>query len=49
MLDQFLDRMPVGGDLHHHMSGGVRPAALIRLAAEDGLCLPTAQELVWIL
>ncbi len=49
MLGQFLDRMPLGGDLHHHMAGGVRPAALIRLAAADGLCLPAAQESVWIL
>ena len=48
-LAEFLDRMPLGGDLHHHASGGVRPEALIRLAAADGLCLPTDPESIWTL
>ncbi len=48
-LAEFLDRMPLGGDLHHHASGGIRPAALIRMAASDSLCLPTDPEAIWIL
>ena len=48
-LAEFLEHMPLGGDLHHHASGGIRPAELIRMGADDGLCLPTDPGSVWIL
>ena len=48
-LAEFLARMPVGADLHHHLSGGVRPTELIRMAAPDGLCLPVDASAVWSL
>ena len=48
-LADFLARMPVGGDLHHHLTGGVRPAEIIRMAAGDGLCLPVDPSAVWSL
>ena len=48
-LAAFLDRMPLGGDLHHHIIGGARPAALVRMAAADGLCLPADLDVVWAL
>jgi len=38
-LRAFLRRMPKGGDLHVHLSGGVYAESLIAWAAEDGLCL----------
>ena len=48
-LADFLADMPVGGDIHHHLTGGVRPPALIAMAADDGLCLPSAAAAVWSL
>ena len=48
-LAAFLARMPLGGDLHHHLTGGVRPGELIRMAAVDGLCLPADPDAVWSL
>ena len=48
-LSAFLADMPVGGDIHHHLIGGVRPPALIGMAAADGLCLPAAAATVWAL
>ena len=38
-LRAFLRRMPKGGDLHVHLSGGVYAEHLIGLAVQDGLCL----------
>jgi adenosine deaminase len=38
-LRAFLRRMPKGGDLHVHLSGGVYAEDLIGLAVQDGLCL----------
>src|SRR5207302_5246705 len=38
-LRAFLRRMPKGGDLHVHLSGGVYAERLIAWAAQDGLCL----------
>ena len=38
-LRAFLRRMPKGGDLHVHLSGGVYAERLIEWAAQDGLCL----------
>ena len=35
-LAELLADMPVGADLHHHLTGGVRPPELIRMAAADG-------------
>ena len=48
-LEEFLARMPLGGDLHHHLTGGVQPPDLIRMAAADGLCLPVDRNVVWSL
>ena len=48
-LAEFLERMPVGGDIHHHLGGGVRPPELIRMAADYGLCLPRDSAAVWAL
>jgi adenosine deaminase len=39
VLRGFLHRMPKGGDLHVHLSGGVYAERLIAWAVEDGLCL----------
>lgn len=41
-LREFFERLPKGGELHNHLSGAVRTEYLIRLAAEDGLCIDTA-------
>jgi adenosine deaminase len=38
-LRAFLRRMPKGGDLHVHLSGGIYAERLIVWAAQDGLCL----------
>jgi adenosine deaminase len=38
LLD-FLDRMPKGGDLHHHLTGAVYAESYINYAVEDGDCL----------
>ncbi|MFF4338954.1 adenosine deaminase [Kitasatospora sp. NPDC001540] len=38
-LDAFLRAMPKGGDLHNHLSGAVSTELLIKLAAQDGLCI----------
>ncbi|WP_033219213.1 adenosine deaminase [Kitasatospora phosalacinea] len=38
-LDAFLRAMPKGGDLHNHLSGAVSTELLIRLAAQDDLCI----------
>jgi adenosine deaminase len=38
-LRAFLRRMPKGGDLHVHLSGGIYAEHLIGLAVQDGLCL----------
>ncbi|MFJ2867508.1 adenosine deaminase [Kitasatospora sp. NPDC087314] len=40
-LRRFLHDLPKGGDLHNHLSGAVSTELLIRLAAEDGLCIDT--------
>jgi uncharacterized membrane protein YidH (DUF202 family) len=39
MLRNFLHRMPKGGDLHVHLSGGVYAERYIAWAAADGLCV----------
>ncbi|MCK7622317.1 adenosine deaminase [Streptomyces sp. RS10V-4] len=38
-LRAFFLRLPKGGDLHNHLSGAVPTEYLIKLAAEDGLCI----------
>jgi hypothetical protein len=38
-LMDFLDRMPKGGDLHHHLTGAVYAENYIDYAVEDGLCI----------
>ncbi|MFJ9696988.1 adenosine deaminase [Kitasatospora sp. NPDC101183] len=40
-LRAFLHDLPKGGDLHNHLSGAVSTELLIKLAAEDGLCIDT--------
>ncbi|MCY4638053.1 MAG: transposase, partial [Acidobacteria bacterium] len=44
----FLERMPVGGDIHHHLGGGVRTPELIRMAMDDRLCLPRDHAAQWV-
>jgi adenosine deaminase len=41
LLD-FLDRIPKGGDLHHHLTGAVYAESYINYAAEDGDCIDRA-------
>lgn len=41
-LDAFFTGLPKGGDLHNHLSGAADTEYLIQLAAEDGLCIRTA-------
>ena len=48
-LAEFLERMPVGGDIHHHLGGGVRPPELVRIAVSHRLCLPTDPGTPWVL
>ncbi len=41
LLLDFLERLPKGADLHHHLSGAVYAETYIDLAAHDGLCVDT--------
>ncbi len=41
-LRAFLERMPKGGDLHHHLDGAVYAESYIRAGAEDNLCVALA-------
>ena len=38
----FLDRLPKGGDLHHHLTGAVYAESYINYAVEDGDCIDRA-------
>ncbi|MFE6666756.1 adenosine deaminase [Streptomyces sp. NPDC057697] len=38
-LKAFFKALPKGGDLHNHLSGAVTTEYLIKLAADDGLCI----------
>ncbi len=42
LLMHFLERMPKGGDLHHHLTGAVYAESYIRYAVEDGDCIDGA-------
>jgi hypothetical protein len=42
LLEEFLRRMPKGGDLHNHLSGAVYAESFIRWAVQDGLCVDTS-------
>lgn len=42
-LEIFIREMPKGGDLHSHLSGAIYAESYLRWAAEDGLCVNTAQ------
>jgi adenosine deaminase len=46
-LEEFLARMPLGGDLHHHVGGAATPVMMIDLAADGNLCLPIDPAAVW--
>jgi hypothetical protein len=39
LLEEFLQRMPKGGDLHNHLSGAVFAESFIRWAVQDGVCV----------
>ncbi|MDR3081340.1 MAG: adenosine deaminase, partial [Streptomyces sp.] len=41
LLRGFFLRLPKGGDLHNHLSGAVSTEYLVKLAADDGLCVDT--------
>ncbi|AYG84723.1 Aminodeoxyfutalosine deaminase [Streptomyces hundungensis] len=45
-LRRFLEEMPKGGDLHHHLGGAVRAESLIGYAARDGKCVDTTIHVV---
>ncbi|MCT9089027.1 adenosine deaminase [Streptomyces sp. ASQP_92] len=45
-LRRFLEEMPKGGDLHHHLGGAVRAESLIGYAARDGKCVDTTTYVV---
>ncbi|POX38200.1 adenosine deaminase [Streptomyces sp. Ru73] len=38
-LRAFMRALPKGGDLHNHLSGAASTELLVRLAAQDGLCI----------
>ena len=38
-LRQFLKKMPKGGDLHYHLSGGTYAETMLGDAVDDGLCV----------
>ncbi|MFJ8754058.1 adenosine deaminase [Streptomyces sp. NPDC102441] len=42
----FFRDLPKGGDLHNHLSGAVRTEYLIKLAADDGLCIDATMTAV---
>lgn len=44
--DRFFRDLPKGGDLHNHLSGAVRTEYLIKLAADDGLCIDATMTAV---
>ncbi|HXV37523.1 MAG TPA: adenosine deaminase [Myxococcota bacterium] len=46
-LRAFLSAMPVGGDLHHHLSGSATPEMILDIAIEDGLCVPRDPAREW--
>ena len=37
-LTEFMEQIPKGGDLHHHLTGAVYAESWIAYAAEDGDC-----------
>ncbi|MET0289687.1 MAG: adenosine deaminase [Pseudoxanthomonas sp.] len=43
-LRAFLQAMPKGGDLHHHLGGSIYAEDLLRWAAEDDLCVARAED-----
>ncbi|MGW8331449.1 adenosine deaminase family protein [Streptomyces sp. NPDC055897] len=45
-LRRFLEELPKGGDLHHHLVGAVRAESLIGYAARDGKCIDTTTYVV---
>jgi len=46
LVEDFLARMPKGGDLHNHLSGAVYAESFIEYAAADGLCVDLASVLL---
>jgi adenosine deaminase len=46
-LRAFLSAMPLGGDLHHHLSGSATPEMILDFAIEDGLCVPREPAREW--
>lgn len=45
-LTEFLNEIPKGGDLHHHLSGAVYAESYINYAAEDGDCFDATFTIV---
>ncbi|WP_326698915.1 adenosine deaminase [Streptomyces sp. NBC_01754] len=43
---RFFKELPKGGDLHNHLSGAVKTEYLIKLAADDGLCIDATMTAV---
>ncbi len=45
-LSEFLNDIPKGGDLHHHLSGAIYAESYINYAAEDGDCFDATFTIV---
>jgi hypothetical protein len=45
-LTLFLEHLPKGGDLHHHLTGAVYAESYIDYAAEDGDCIDATYSIV---
>jgi adenosine deaminase len=45
-LTLFLNKMPKGGDLHHHLSGSVYAESYIQYAANDGDCIDSTYTIL---
>ncbi len=45
-LTLFLNRIPKGGDLHHHLTGAIYAESYIQYAAEDGDCFDATFTIV---
>jgi adenosine deaminase len=45
-LTEFLNDVPKGGDLHHHLSGAIYAESYINYAAEDGDCFDATFTIV---
>ncbi|MGI9281035.1 MAG: hypothetical protein ACR2PX_15625 [Endozoicomonas sp.] len=45
-LQAFMNQLPKGGNLHHHLMGAIEPKEIIDTAIERGLCVDANQHIV---